>query len=348
MIVQVAFASQTVEGKLAMSPVQAGGEGISPFAVAMVRMLGAALFFQALTRARGLLRPTTRRDHLVLAGLERRVRELAPRVVVATHHLPLVVLGRARRRGRLLAPLVGVITDYTSHACWAEAGVDAFCVPCPSARHELAAHGVARSRVELTGIPVRSAFFALPPVTGPRPGEPLRVLVTSGGFGVGPVRAVVRSFAGIPDVELTVVCGAARAVEARASREAARAGVRANVLGFERDMPGRMAAAHVIVGKAGGLTVSETLAAGRPMITVGTVPGNELANERLVVEGGAGYAADAGAVGPLAALMRARGLIAPMGARGRRLVVAESAERVLAVASRLAFAAEQGKGARVA
>jgi drug/metabolite transporter (DMT)-like permease len=69
LVVQIAFASQTVEGKLAMSPVQAGGEGISPFAVAMVRMLGAALFFQALTRARGLLRPTTRRDHLVLAGL---------------------------------------------------------------------------------------------------------------------------------------------------------------------------------------------------------------------------------------------------------------------------------------
>jgi processive 1,2-diacylglycerol beta-glucosyltransferase len=309
---------------------------------ALPELYGSAYF--AANRRGGTLEPVRRGfDHVVFAGLERRVRELSPRVVVATHHLPLVVLGRARRRARLSAPLVGVVTDYTAHACWAEAGVDAFCVPCPVARQELAAHGVPAGRIVLTGIPVRNAFFAVPTVTGPSPSDPLRVLVTSGGFGVGPVRAVVRSFAGLDNVELTVVCGAARGMAARVARDAARAGVRAEVIGFERDMPRRVADAHIVVGKAGGLTVSETLAAGRPMITVGTVPGNELSNERLVVEGGAGYAADAAAVGPLAALMRARGLIAPMGARARRLVLPESAERVLAVASRLAFAAERAK-----
>ena len=47
---------------------------------------------------------------------------------------------------------------------------------------------------------------------------------------------------------------------------ARRYGVCADVLGFERDMPARVAAAHVVVGKAGGLTVSEALTAGRPMV----------------------------------------------------------------------------------
>jgi len=51
-----------------MGPRAVGGEGISPFAVAMVRML-AAVFFQAFTRATGTLRETNRRDHAVLAGL---------------------------------------------------------------------------------------------------------------------------------------------------------------------------------------------------------------------------------------------------------------------------------------
>ena len=68
-VVQVAFASQAVEGKILMGPSSAGGEGVSPFAVAMVRMLGAAVFFQAFTRATGTLRPTTRRDHVGLAVL---------------------------------------------------------------------------------------------------------------------------------------------------------------------------------------------------------------------------------------------------------------------------------------
>ena len=60
LVVQLAFASQAVEGKIAMGARVAGGEGISPFALAMVRMLGAAAFFQVFTRARGTCsKPTT-------------------------------------------------------------------------------------------------------------------------------------------------------------------------------------------------------------------------------------------------------------------------------------------------
>jgi drug/metabolite transporter (DMT)-like permease len=68
-IVQVAFASQAVEGKLAMTDVTAGGGGIDPVALAMTRMLGAAVFFTAFTRARGLLVKTSSREKLALAGL---------------------------------------------------------------------------------------------------------------------------------------------------------------------------------------------------------------------------------------------------------------------------------------
>jgi len=68
-VVQVAFASQAVEGKVAMADVAAGGGGIGPLALAMARMLGAAAFFVAFTRSRGLLTKTTAHDKLVLAGL---------------------------------------------------------------------------------------------------------------------------------------------------------------------------------------------------------------------------------------------------------------------------------------
>jgi UDP-N-acetylglucosamine:LPS N-acetylglucosamine transferase len=160
----------------------------------------------------------------------------------------------------------------------------------------------------------------------------LRVLVTSGGFSIGPLQSIVRSFSGIPDVELTIVCGAATRMVSRAERDAQAAGVRARVLGFEPDMPARLAEAHVVVGKAGGLTVTETMTAGRPMVLVGTVPGNELFNEELVVSGGAGYAAQAMEVGPIVSAMRLRGEIAKMGRRGTELVMPGSAGNVVGVA----------------
>src|SRR5450755_1573388 len=54
-------------------------------------------------------------DAALFSDLVHHVHDLAPRAVVATHHLPLVVLGRARRYGWLNAPLFAVINDYTSH-----------------------------------------------------------------------------------------------------------------------------------------------------------------------------------------------------------------------------------------
>src|SRR5262245_54697714 len=65
-----------------------------------------------------LLRGTV--DRAIAAPLCRYVSAWAPRAIVATHFFPLAVLGRERRRGRLAAPLVGVVTDYAAHAFWAE------------------------------------------------------------------------------------------------------------------------------------------------------------------------------------------------------------------------------------
>ncbi len=275
-------------------------------------------------------------DHLAFGALVNEVRDLAPRMVIGTHHLPLVVLGRARRRGILSAPLVGVVTDYTAHAHWAEKGVDGFCVACPLAYDELLAHGVKRERIAMTGIPIRAAFSRANGVRDPLPGEPLRVLLTNGGFGVGPIRAILRSFAGVADIELTVVCGNAPAAVTRVTRYAERFGLRAKVIGFERDMASRVADAHLVVGKAGGLTVTETLAAGRPMVVVGAVPGNEKLNEAFVVEGRAGYASKPSDVSAVVERMRFNREIKALGARARSLVVPDSAPRVVEIAERTA------------
>lgn len=297
---------------------------------ALPELYGSAYF--AANHRDGAFEPVRRGfDHIAWAGLVHKVVALAPRAVIATHHLPLVVLGRARRQGWLDAPLVGVVTDYGTHAVWAERGVDALCVPGERARRDALAHRFA-GRVHTTGIPVRSAFERLDGVREPAPGEALRVLVTSGGFGVGPIESVIRSFEGIEGIELTVVCGRAAALGRTARALAHRCGVRAEIVGFERDMPARLAAAHVVVGKAGGLTVSETLTAGRPMVIAGAVPGNETLNAAFVEDGGAGVVEDAGEVGALVRRLRDAKAIAPMGARARRLVLEHAADRVLDVA----------------
>ena len=223
------------------------------------------------------------------------------------------------------------MTDYTAHAVWAERGVDAFCVGSKLPQEELTMHGVEPSRIELTGIPVREAFERIEEVRAPAPGEPLRVLVTSGGFGVGPMQRIVRSFAGVENVELTVVCGKSDTLVESVRRLAAEHGVRAEVVGFETNMPARLRACHLVVGK-GGRPDRVGDAHGRPpMLIVGTVPGNEMLNEAFVVGGGAGRAATPEEVGALAQALRAQGQLERMGARARLLVRPHAAARVLGV-----------------
>lgn len=268
------------------------------------------LFFRG--NHRGVLDPVRLRwDSVVFGGLRARIEELAPRAVVATHHLPLVVLGRERRKGRLDAPIVGVVTDYIAHTCWAERGVDAWAVPTETTRAEMIAHGAHPSAVIVTGIPVRARFERIAPIL-PRRDRRLSVLVTSGGFGVGPMARIANSFRGVEDVELTVVCGNARRIESPR-------GVHATILGYVDDMPARVACADVVVGKAGGLTVTESLVAGRPMIIAGATPGNEGVNADFVVDAGAGLRARTDDVGATVDRMRARDLVRVMGRNARAL-----------------------------
>jgi processive 1,2-diacylglycerol beta-glucosyltransferase len=265
-----------------------------------------------------------------------------PIAIVATHFFPLEILGHARRTGKLAAPVVGVVTDYAAHAFWAEPGVDRFCAPAGRAARDLARHGVSPDSIVATGIPIMRAFGACESLVPPRAGAPTEVLITSGGFGIGPMAEIIRSFAPpaiAAATRLTIICGDNPARVAEAQRMAAQCGVRAEVIGFERDMASRMAKAHVIVGKPGGLTVSESLAAGRPMVLVGACPGQETANQAWLIEQGAAVAATASTAGAIVADLHARGALGSLAHEARALAAPRAADRVLDVALRLANAA---------
>jgi 1,2-diacylglycerol 3-beta-galactosyltransferase len=68
--------------------------------------------------------------------------------------------------------------------------------------------------------------------------------------------------------------------------------VEAHVYDFVTEMGTFMRGADCVLGKAGGLTVSEALACGLPMILVDVIPGQEIGNAEHVVAGDAGVLAN--------------------------------------------------------
>lgn len=303
-----------------------GGQSLLP-------LVFGGMYF-ATNRVGGGLEPARHTlEREVFGRIKHVITDFRPDAIVSTHHLPLVVLAPERQSGALRVPLVNVVTDYIAHAFWAEPGVDLHCVPSMRVANDLVRHGVPRESIALTGIPVREAFEAIPEVS-PSNLRPLNVLMTSGGFGVGPLRRMVRSFEGIANVRLTVICGTNDRLRKGIAKDLERYKISGVAVGFENNMPKRIGESDLLVGKAGGLTVSEAMTAGRPMVLVGTVPGNESINEAFVVRGSAGISAKAHEVG--AAVSSLRVLVPGMSRSAKQLVQHHAAENVLAHAIRLA------------
>ncbi len=241
---------------------------------------------QRLTKFRRAIAGTT--NHRFVRYLE----QTAPDAVLCVHYLPLEILGHLRQKSEKRSPMtVCVITDFEAHALWMEAGVDLYCVAAEETKARLIARGVAAENIVATGIPVSARFSAkadpkkIRQALGLRDDQPI-LLVLGGGFGVGPVGEILveldkmeRAF------QVLVVAG--RNPELRASLAAQDRRHPTHVLGFVNNMHQLMAVADLIITKPGGLTSSEALALGKPILILNPIPGQEAANSDFLLEHGA-------------------------------------------------------------
>ncbi len=118
------------------------------------------------------------------------------------------------------------------------------------------------------------------------------ILVSAGGFGVGPVDHLMQALAQLTHpARVVVVCGRNDALKAdltaATQKLAARSAVSFTILGFTKEMDELMSAADLFVGKPGGLTTSECLAKGLPMVVINPIPGQEERNSDHLLEEGA-------------------------------------------------------------
>jgi len=244
------------------------------------------------------VQPIRRRwNRLMGRRLLRRLRDQPPDVLVATHFFPADLFASAKQAGVLKARLVVVITDLFPHRVWFAQPTDAFVVGSSPTRDLCRQRGLVADRVHLLGIPVNPSF------TQPRNREatlralglaPDRrtVLIAGGGMGVGPIAELVHQLLVMdPDraqrLQLIVVCG--DNVRLRRSLEglSQQARLPIRVFGFVETMAKLMQVSDLLVTKAGGLTITEALATGLPLIICSVIPGQEQLNARYVVSHGA-------------------------------------------------------------
>ena len=124
--------------------------------------------------------------------------------------------------------------------------------------------------------------------------DALILLVSAGGYGVGPVGQLVGDLLALERPwQVVAIAGKSEKTRSRLAELARKAGSlkdgspRLHAVGFTTEMDKYMAAADLLVGKAGGLTTSEALARGLPIALIEPIPGQEDRNADHLLEAGA-------------------------------------------------------------
>lgn len=189
---------------------------------------------------------------------------------------------------------ITIITDARSvNSLWYRAGSDKFVVCDDATAQVLRKVGVEKDSIAALGFPV-SPQFALPPANPPkRPSldQMLRVLyiINTGQKKCG--KAIDRILE-VPNVELTVTVGRYAELKEKLARRSLEYEGRLHVLGWTNQMPQLLQSSHVVIGKAGGASVQEAIAAKCPMIINQVIPGQEEGNANLILDFNIGTVAD--------------------------------------------------------
>jgi 1,2-diacylglycerol 3-beta-galactosyltransferase len=198
--------------------------------------------------------------------------------------------------------LMTVVTDLGAvHRAWFNRHDDYYTVPTPIARRKAIRSGVDPRRVVTTGMPVHPGFGApradvatLRRDLGWHPDLPA-LLLLGGGAGVGQMASLARALdqAALP-LQLALVAG--KNAELAAQLRQQDWSIPVQIYDYV-PLTDLVHAADIVATKAGGLSVSEALAAGKPLLIHGVPPGQEAGNRRYIERAGAGcWTPDAGAL----------------------------------------------------
>lgn len=234
---------------------------------------------------RGFARRTYRRFY-------KHLQEFQADIVICTHYLPMEIMGYLKSKKPGPHPFTAsVVTDFEAHSLWMEQAVDLYCVAADEVKASLVARGETSGEVAVTGIPIAARFSgrfrtdAIRRRHGLRDDLPI-VLTLSGGFGMGPVEEILGELDRVKKLFQNVVV-TGRNEELRRELACVDRAHPTRVLGFVGNMEEWMSVADLIVTKPGGLTTSEAMALGKPLIIVNPIPGQESANSDFLLERGA-------------------------------------------------------------
>ena len=220
-----------------------------------------------------------------------------PDVLVSTMSATNSLLSQWSDDGVIRQPVQSVLTDFASHQMWAQENIAKYYVATPAVKQDLQKFGVDAHKVSVTGIPIKQDFAS----QAQSPGEARKalgldsekplVLMLGGSLGYGSFSESLSAMDSTEgNFQMAAITG--KNENLRRELEALETNKNLHLEGYVTNMPTWIDAADLVVTKPGGLTCSEILAKGKPMILQNAESGLEGRLVRRLEESGVALVVD--------------------------------------------------------
>ncbi len=219
------------------------------------------------------------------------VEEYKPDIIVSTHVMACEMVDALRNSGKLDDNVItiGIVTDFTVHPLWEDTYVDYYISASELLNNQFAKKKIDLEKVLPLGIPIDGKYAEKMPKEEARKllgieNKPT-VLVMSGSMGYGNITKHIKELDKLEmDFQMLIVCGKNKSLFKRMNE--LKTEKSKTVFGFVDNVDVMMDASDCIITKPGGLTVSEALAKGLPLILMNPIPGQEDRNLEFLLNNG--------------------------------------------------------------
>lgn len=229
--------------------------------------------------------------------LEQKLLDINPDIIFSTNASATNLI--AFNKDKIKATLISVFTDYgfKTDAIIKHDNVDYYAVPSIGVKKKLISLGVLPNKIHVTGIPLRNQFDDIIFETDSvfekyhlSKQKPLFLFISGGGIGhengFTYFEALLKSKL---NFSYLFISGSNKMLEEKAKSIAVKHGKSGKVLGYINNMAEIINACDLVIGKAGGILLSECLTLGVPFYSVEPIPGSEMWNSTFIQKNEFGY-----------------------------------------------------------
>ena len=230
-------------------------------------------------------------NRIISCKIRRLIREFQPDLVVCTHPFPLQMLTNLKKKALVKCKIVTILTDFIPHSFWLQKEVHAYIVAHPGMKFDMIKKGINEEIIYPLGIPVSQNFLNNYNKTKIREVLGLEdittILIMGGSLGFGELKETFITLLNSPkNLQLILVAGKNLKLINTLEKYVSSTSKTVKLYNYTDKIPELMSASDLIISKPGGMTISEALIKGLPLILISPIPGQEEKNAHFLQNSG--------------------------------------------------------------